>query len=76
MYFLRQARELYLLNPDKQLSPSFGDIEGTRDPTVVLNGVLPSIEHALGIVEWPGMSAIDTEYELHFRRREASVHHG
>ncbi|KAG8986225.1 hypothetical protein FRB93_005483 [Tulasnella sp. JGI-2019a] len=48
MYFLRQARELYLRNPDKQLSPSFGDIEGLRDPTTVLSGILPSIEHALG----------------------------
>lgn len=48
MYFLRQARELYLQTPDKQLSPSFGDIEGERDMTAVLDGILPSIEHALG----------------------------
>ncbi|KAG8880663.1 hypothetical protein FRB97_000617 [Tulasnella sp. 331] len=48
MYFLRQARELYLQKPHKELSPSFGDIEGEQNMTVVLAGILPSIEHALG----------------------------
>lgn len=48
MHFLRRAHELYIHIPDKQLSPSFTDIEGKRPPVAELDSILPSIEHSLG----------------------------
>lgn len=48
MYFLRRAHELYLLAPEKVLSPSFDDIEGKDHSFNAFDAILPSIEHSLG----------------------------
>lgn len=48
MYLLKRAHELYLLPPEKMLSPSFEDVEGKDHPPVSFDALLPSIELSLG----------------------------
>lgn len=48
MYLLKRAHELYLLPPEKSLSPSFEDAEVKHPHPASFDALLPSIEHSLG----------------------------
>ncbi|KIO33692.1 hypothetical protein M407DRAFT_231895, partial [Tulasnella calospora MUT 4182] len=52
MYLLKRAHEVYLLPPEKSLSPSFEDAEGKHHHPVSFDALLPSIEHSLGRMKY------------------------
>ncbi|KAG8949630.1 hypothetical protein FRC04_008376 [Tulasnella sp. 424] len=52
MYLLKRAHELYLLPPEKMLSPSFEDVEGKDHSPVSFDALLPSIELSLGRMKY------------------------
>jgi len=51
MYFLRRAYELFTLPPEKMLSPSFESVHGGSGLPLGFDSILPSIEHALGMLK-------------------------
>ncbi|KAG8910809.1 hypothetical protein FRC00_007502 [Tulasnella sp. 408] len=52
MYLLKRAHELYLLPPEKSLSPSFEDAEVKHHHPASFDALLPSIEHSLGRMKY------------------------
>ncbi|KAG8936905.1 hypothetical protein FRC02_009995 [Tulasnella sp. 418] len=52
VYFLKTAYDLLKLPPQKNLSPSFDEIQGEKRGTVGFDAIMPSIEHSLGRLKY------------------------